>query len=222
MSNALVITNPELEQGRTKHKSNLEGVAAFGKRFSQALKDAELTESEFSRIMGVSRSAVNLWATGKSYCSIDHALRISDLLRITPEFLMFGVVATPKDRLVSSIPVHGDGHIVTQIGLPKEFMARTIPDARELKGISIYEPDNSGGMIAIADIADREITEAPRTMLIKVGEQTKPYLVSRKGKRNITVEDMEHRPVMSGTEHEFKMRHHIVGHVVASLQSGGA
>lgn len=165
-------TTPTLVENKTKHKTDAEGVAEFGARFSRLLREAGYTESEFSRIMGVSRSAVNLWATGKSYCSYDHSKTIASILNVTPWYLMYGPAA---------------------------------------------------GMIAVADISDKEITEEPRTMLITVsGKNTQPYRVSKDKRKRITVEDMTNRPVMVGTEAEFKMNHAVIGRLVTSLQSSGA
>src|SRR5690606_25980368 len=122
---------------KTKDRNVEANCVAFGQRLARAMRDAELTQAEVSRLMGVSRSAVNWWVKGITYPSIENAERLADLLRVTPEFLLFGVVKVVKDRLVESIPVADSkihaGQRMTQIGVPKDFLQRTAPNVGHLK-----------------------------------------------------------------------------------------
>lgn len=225
MTNALVLA--EKAPIKTKDSNVNEHCVAMGRRLMAAIEDAELTQADVARLIGKSRSAVNWWVQGLTYPSIEHSIILANLLRVTPEYLMYGVVNSKKDRLVEHIPVY-DTHVrgvqtnITQIGLPKDFIARTKANPDALRGVAMQDRD-SKMMITIADTSDKEVTAEPKSMLVDFGdgsETPRTVEVSKKNK-SITIEMPGSGQVIMN-ESDFKKRNLVIGHVIAELHSGRA
>lgn len=152
-----------------KDAQDEEDCRAFGRRLLASMDKCNVSQSDLSRFMGVSRSAVSLWVKGETYPVISHIKRIANYLRTTPEYLLFEVVHIAEERLVESIPVVNrmDGTQVefTRMTLPLEFMARAHLPSKHLKALSIFS--NTSDVIVIADTSDRTVnTREPKTMVI--------------------------------------------------------
>jgi len=224
MTNALATTD-NVPTIKTKDKNVDEDCVAFGRRLEKAMQDAEITQAELSRLMGMSRSGVNWWIQGLTYPSVEKAKRLANLLRVTPEYLIYGVINHSKDRMMESIPVYdtrinGTQQNVSQLGLPKDFIARNLPHSNgTLKGVSVESADKST-TITIADTSDREITEEPKTMLIDFGSSVKAVSVM-KDKKSILIE-MPGSGLVTMTEGDFRKGNLVLGHVFAELHAGRA
>ena len=218
MTTALALA-PEAEAKslKTKDKNVDADCLAFGRRLVKAMRTAEITQAELSRLMGVSRSAVNWWIQGLTYPSVKNARDLANILRVTPEYLVYGVVDhRHKDRMTASIPVI-DKKSLSKLDLPKSFVTRELRETGDLRGVTIYTKGQSA-MIAIADVRDKLVTETPRPMLIDFGGEIAPRMASR-DHNSIVLTDMtgQHE-----THAEFKDGM-VFGHMVASLNvTGGA
>lgn len=54
-------------------------------KFKQLVKEADLNMSQVARRIGVTREAVNLWAKGKNYPSVDKVWAIAKALNVSVE-----------------------------------------------------------------------------------------------------------------------------------------
>lgn len=171
-------------KAKTKTINDKEACAEFGKRLAAEMEKRDLTQADLSRLMGMSRSGINWWIRGETYPSIDNASRLADLLKTTPEWLLFGAAKVRGDRLSESIPVidriNGQQVEITRISLPREFMARAnLPPTDSLRAVTIFSNGNSN--IVVADTSDREITaNKPKTMVIDHDGRVEVADVSRK------------------------------------------
>ena len=62
----------------------------IGSRIRAARRDCGLTQDDFSDQVGVSRSAVAQWETGRSGQVTSNLSRIADVLHVSVEYLMYG------------------------------------------------------------------------------------------------------------------------------------
>lgn len=62
----------------------------LGERLENIRKDKGLNQSDISRHMGVSRSAVALWCQGATSPSIERTKELARFLEVSPEWLAFG------------------------------------------------------------------------------------------------------------------------------------
>lgn len=211
---------------KTKDRNVDADCKEFGRRLAVLLDKNGFTQSDLAKFMGVSRSGANWWVQGKTYPSIANAQRIADFLRTTPEYLIYGAVKAPKERLVESIPVidrvEGKQSLVTRITIPREFMARhNMPETAHLRAVTMFSEHPvegvSKGDIVIADISDKRLTETPRRMVLDNGDKVSVGLVSKgKGKAKVHV-------AMDGIEFDMPVTEGlVVGRVVASLSAAAA
>lgn len=199
----------------TKDRNDVEDCIEFGKRLGAAMDAMNISQAELSRLMEVSRSAVNWWVQGKTYPSIENAKRLGALLRVSPEYLLFNVVLTKSDRLMTSVPVYHKHGGIDLLSLPNEFVAREFPKAGDLRAAAIYT-NGQPGMIAIADGKDTDLTDEPRCMLIDFGNEYSPAMVS-KDKAKVLIDDLRHN-----TQHKVRPGSFtILGHMIAELNVTG-
>jgi len=65
--------------------------ATLGSRLKEAREHRKITQRELSNLLDISRSAVALWETDKSFPPIPMIPRICELLKCDPEWLTFGI-----------------------------------------------------------------------------------------------------------------------------------
>lgn len=63
---------------------------AIGARIREVRRERGITQDELSERVGVSRSAVAQWETGRAGQVTGNLSRIADALEVTVEYLMFG------------------------------------------------------------------------------------------------------------------------------------
>lgn len=182
--NALTAIAPTVKMSKTKEANDETECKEFSKRLIQAMARMELSQADLARAMGASRSAVNWWTQGKTYPSIDNAKKLADILRTTPEHLLFGAEKVSRDRLIAMIPVYdrvqGRRTEVTRLALPKDFVARAgLHHPERLRAHAIHQ--NGKNDIAVVDTADKRIdSTTPRFMVIDNGETVNVGRVMRK------------------------------------------
>lgn len=195
-----------------------EDCRAFGRRLLSSMEKCNVSQSDMSRFMGVSRSAVSLWVQGATYPAIANIKRIANYLRTTPEYLLFEVVHVAEERLVESIPVisrdNGTQTEFTRMTLPLEFMARSHLPSKHLKALSIFTSEQD--RIVIADTSDRSInTRESKTMVIdhqgkiEVGQVTK-----KKGEGDRIIFEADGQT----TEYPFEEKM-VIGRLAATVQA---
>lgn len=208
---------------KTKDRNIEADCRAFGRRLEEALAKADVSQTELARYMGVSRSAANWWAQGKTYPSIEHSKKIAAFLRTTPEYLIYGVQRTSKDRLAESIPVidriSGKQTLVTRIAVPKEFLAHAnISGTDTLRAATMFREKTIDGIqpydIVIADTSDRKLSPSTqKAMVIDNGDTIAVGMVKRKGAKKVSI-------TMGGENFDMPMTDKlIVGRLVASLSA---
>jgi len=205
---------------KTKDRNVAADCVEFGKRLEQSMQRTGITQAELSRDMKVSRSAVNWWVQGNTYPSIDNAKRLADLLRTTPEYLLFGAVKVQKERLVDSIPVIdrvlGRQAEITRIALPKEFHARAnLSSTENLKAMPLY--NQAHPIIAVADTSDRNLSvRTPKQMVIEDGDEV--YIGSVTKKRGEGNKILVRREGGEPVEMPFKDRL-LIGRLAVSIEA---
>ena len=60
----------------------------FSERFEDLLKEKELSQLAFSRMIGVSQSTVSRWVNGEDEPGISYFKLISETLDVRPEYLL--------------------------------------------------------------------------------------------------------------------------------------
>jgi transcriptional regulator with XRE-family HTH domain len=150
------------------------------------MEKCDVTQADLSRLMSMSRSGINWWVRGHTYPSIDNVERLADILKTTPEWLLFGARKIQAERLSESIPVidriNGRQVEITRIALPREFMARAnMPSSENLRAVTIFNASSGTSNIAIADTSDREVTaNKPKMMVIDYDGKVDVAAVTRK------------------------------------------
>lgn len=209
---------------KTKERNVEADCKEFGRRLQVAMDRAGLSQADLARIMGVSRSAANWWTQGNTYPSIANAKKIADLLRTTPEYLLFGAVKVAKERLVDSIAVvdrgaDGKQSLITRISIPREFMTRhSMPDTTHLRAVTMFTENPMVGVtlgdIVIADTSDKALSvKTAKPMVLDNGERVSVGMVTRKRGDLSTVHVQ-----MDGTEFDMPFREGLViGKMVAAI-----
>jgi transcriptional regulator with XRE-family HTH domain len=68
---------------------------SLSQRIKQARLKAGISQAELARRMNISRASVSIWESGGNV-SQDNIVRLSKLLRVTPEWLQYEVGARPE------------------------------------------------------------------------------------------------------------------------------
>lgn len=82
----------------------------FGTRVHDARKDADMTQEELAKKLGVSRTTVAQWERGANPTDVNTIQSISKILKRPPEFLAFGVtdvrevIKAPEEEGLSYAP----------------------------------------------------------------------------------------------------------------------
>ncbi|QIV65784.1 putative HTH-type transcriptional regulator [Mesorhizobium phage Cp1R7A-A1] len=171
---AVVRTNEQPEPKATKPTMDREGCIAFGKRLAEARENAGMSQSELSRMLAISRSAVGQWELGNTYPAVDNVRRIADAVRVSPEYLLFGISNSNPQRLVDSIPlidrINGKEHVVTSVMLPKDFISRAgLTGLEKMRAVTVFNDGEIDGVrrgdIAIVNTEDKDISGKGRFVL---------------------------------------------------------
>lgn len=190
-SNDLTSGNDTIAEDRpvkkgTKNRIVKAECQEFATRLIEAMDKVGISQTALAKSLGLSRSAVNFWCQGDTYPSIPHAAEVAAFLRTTPEYLLYGAVKVPKERLSESIPVMAKiddkETVITRMAMPKEFLAHAgLLDISKLKAMVITEEKPSKGFsrgdIIIADVTDKEVTTKPRSMVVENGGKTSVGMV---------------------------------------------
>lgn len=62
----------------------------FARRLSNLIEDSDLTQMQICRYLGITRSCIFAWCTGKRYPRLDIAVRLCRLLGVTVDDLFYG------------------------------------------------------------------------------------------------------------------------------------
>jgi transcriptional regulator with XRE-family HTH domain len=129
------------------------------------MKRKNMSQADIGRHMGVSRSAVNWWASGKTYPSIDNVKDLAALLDTTPEWLLFGLHSVSSTTANVHIQIAGRGEDAF-ITLPLDFLAKAKAGTfSHLQGVKIT--GSQGTQIAIANLDDIKVEDTPKMMVMK-------------------------------------------------------
>lgn len=185
---------------KTKDKHLVEARQAFADRLKVIMLKQDIHQADIARVLGVSRSAVNWWTNAAAYPSLENVQRLADLLRTTPEFLLFGVEKKTRDRMSESIPVidriDGRKSTISHLMLPREFLVRSkIRHMDSLRAVTIYgsgtKDQQMKETIVVADMSDRELsTKSPKLMVLDDGKNVTIGAVRRKRAKKGEIADM--------------------------------
>lgn len=157
-----------------------EYAVAFGKRFQMLLDENGLSQTEFSDIVGVSNSALSLYALGKRVPRIDNVIQICEYFDVSLDY-MFGLTTCRKaiNQMVIEIPIYKtyisgqlfyqESNIDSYLPVAKE----RFPDANNMFGYKIksnkMSPRFYSGDIAI--IRRTKEIKAGDVVMITIGKE---------------------------------------------------
>lgn len=170
----------EVPKRHTKSTNVREHCVEFGKRLGQLITINEMSLADLGRKIGVSRSGVHSWTSGKTYPSVDKLHELCDIFDTSISWLLSGVHSVESTSANVSIPIQGSNS-ESFITLPLDFVAMAENGPYHgLKAIQTGERNQ----IAVINPRDFRVDESPKTMLVKDdlggGQVVKAYLSKTK------------------------------------------
>lgn len=120
----------------------------LGNRLKELRQQKNISQTEFSNLMGISRSAVSMYEMGKRTPDYDVLCQFADFFHVSTDYLL-GKTNVPTGTILKSVPAQAE----PINGLVNELFADR-PDVLALLKNGVYDSDGKYSGKKLADLSD--------------------------------------------------------------------
>ena len=153
----------DVPKRHTKSTNVREHNVEFGKRLAALIEEHSMSLADLGRKIGVSRSGVHSWTSGKTYPAVDKIHELCDIFNTSISWLLSGTHSIESTSANVNVPIQGSNS-ESFITLPLDFVA--MAENGPYNGLKAVRT-GGGNQIAVVNPTDVRVDARPKTMLVK-------------------------------------------------------